>query len=473
MKYKTALERRKNSKIYGRSNSSALTGVLSAKQVQELLLSEESGCSLPATPQSISDLKSLATALLETIHEKNMVIQHQRHTNKILGNRVAELEKKLKTLEVAGLWSLPGGKDAIGLNEGQTSGSPLLGITQEPEPMGLQQHKGNGPGIDLVAPSSTGPDGRGEEIAHELSVEGRGVEPVWRTGAHLEEVEEAELPLWEQPSSPLGSPTEHFLSQAPPTASELGFPVDGLSDLTLPQASPYMSVPASELDSSLDLTIPQVSRSMSDPASQLDSPNELAHPQFSPTTTGTGSPSELTHQQGSPTITGLASQIESPSELTHQRVPATITGPGSRLESPIELTHPQVSPTITDHTSQLESPNELTQPEVSSTEPASPLDSTAGQAPPTRGEGPHSAPAVEEEYQSDLASEEEPSDGASAGVLNCEKAAPTPTETHRPLTNSHSPAEEPSPITITDSGDGLSRESSIETSRSLAASPGQ
>uniref|UniRef100_A0A673VX36 Coiled-coil domain containing 149a n=1 Tax=Salmo trutta TaxID=8032 RepID=A0A673VX36_SALTR len=107
MKYKTALERRKSSKLSGKSNSSALTGVLSAKQVQELL-SEEQGCSLPATPQSISDLKSLATALLETIHEKNLVIQHQRHTNRILGNRVAELERKLKTLEVSGLWSLPG-----------------------------------------------------------------------------------------------------------------------------------------------------------------------------------------------------------------------------------------------------------------------------------------------------------------------------------------------------------------------------
>uniref|UniRef100_A0A673ZPD1 Coiled-coil domain containing 149 n=1 Tax=Salmo trutta TaxID=8032 RepID=A0A673ZPD1_SALTR len=108
MKYKSALESRKNSKTYGKANSSALTGVLSAKQVQELLLSEDHGCSLPVTSQSISDLKSLATALLETIHEKNLVIQHQRQTNKILGNRVGELEKKLKTLEVSGLWSLPG-----------------------------------------------------------------------------------------------------------------------------------------------------------------------------------------------------------------------------------------------------------------------------------------------------------------------------------------------------------------------------
>ncbi|XP_040038621.2 coiled-coil domain-containing protein 149-A isoform X2 [Gasterosteus aculeatus] len=112
MKYKTALERRKNSTAYGKSNSNSLTGVLSAKQVQELLL-EERGCSLPATPQSISDLKSLATALLETIHEKNLVIQHQRHTNRILGNRVADLERKLKTLEVSGLWSLPGNRDNV------------------------------------------------------------------------------------------------------------------------------------------------------------------------------------------------------------------------------------------------------------------------------------------------------------------------------------------------------------------------
>lgn len=84
-KYKNALERKKNPKSSGRSSSSALTGVLSAKQVQELL-SEDHGCSLPATPQSISDLKSLATALLET-------------------------------LEVSGLWSLPGGRETITLTD--------------------------------------------------------------------------------------------------------------------------------------------------------------------------------------------------------------------------------------------------------------------------------------------------------------------------------------------------------------------
>ncbi|XP_035849418.1 coiled-coil domain-containing protein 149-A isoform X3 [Sander lucioperca] len=132
MKYKTALERRKNYSTYGKINSSPLTGVLSAKQVQEMLL-EEQGCNLPATPQSISDLKSLATALLETIHEKNLVIQHQRHTNRILGNRVADLEKKLKTLEVSGLWSLPGLTYRISVGIGRTQDNMTLKENLQPE----------------------------------------------------------------------------------------------------------------------------------------------------------------------------------------------------------------------------------------------------------------------------------------------------------------------------------------------------
>ncbi|XP_072352603.1 coiled-coil domain-containing protein 149-A isoform X2 [Scyliorhinus torazame] len=134
-KYKNALERKKHPKSSGRSSSSALTGVLSAKQVQELL-SEDHGCSLPATPQSISDLKSLATALLETIHDKNMVLQHQRQTNRILGNRVAELEKKLRTLEVSGLWSLPGLSYNISVGLGR--GKEILTLTDAAIPVDLR-----------------------------------------------------------------------------------------------------------------------------------------------------------------------------------------------------------------------------------------------------------------------------------------------------------------------------------------------
>ncbi|KAM4583580.1 coiled-coil domain-containing protein 149-B-like [Odontesthes bonariensis] len=77
VKYKSALESRKNSKISGKPSSSALTGVLSAKQ----------------EPVNV-------VLILTCLFFFSLV--------RILGNRVAELEKKLKTLEISGLWSLPG-----------------------------------------------------------------------------------------------------------------------------------------------------------------------------------------------------------------------------------------------------------------------------------------------------------------------------------------------------------------------------
>ncbi|KAM4536563.1 coiled-coil domain-containing protein 149-A isoform 2-T2 [Odontesthes bonariensis] len=173
MKYKTALERRKNSSTYGKSNNSPLTGVLSAKQVQEMLL-EEQRCSLPATPQSISDLKSLATALLETIHEKNLVIQHQRHTNRILGNRVADLERKLKTLEVSGLWSLPGTRDNITLNENLQPELHPTRVTSQPNKQPRVQPSKDGRGSHesswecRTAGSDLGTDGVSREDAPAL-----------------------------------------------------------------------------------------------------------------------------------------------------------------------------------------------------------------------------------------------------------------------------------------------------------------
>ncbi|KAL6110723.1 ccdc149 [Pungitius sinensis] len=197
VKYKSALDCRKTSKICGKPNSSALTGVLSAKQVKELLLSEENSCSLPVTPQSISDLKSLATALLETIHEKNMVIQHQRQINKILGNRVAELEKKLKTLEMSGLWSLPGltynvslgifgrGKDAVVLNAQQAETREGLGQEGDElsEKIVVVQQSSTGVPVQESGPpaGSSGPEQLLEETPPPSSEESRqsaGEEPV-------------------------------------------------------------------------------------------------------------------------------------------------------------------------------------------------------------------------------------------------------------------------------------------------------
>ncbi|KAM6909435.1 coiled-coil domain-containing protein 149-like [Xenentodon cancila] len=255
MKYKTALERKKNTSTYGRSSNGPLTGVLSAKQVQEMLL-EEQGCSLPATPQSISDLKSLATALLETIHEKNLVIQHQRHTNRILGNRVADLERKLKTLEVSGLWSLPGltyhvsvgigrTRDSISLNENlQLELHPTLATQPRVQPpkddrsshesawdchtTGIDLEKGavNGDGapppLNILDPhegiDTKGINRNGGEsvsLAHDPELED-GQSPVEETGREAEGVDDEEL------GSTVEEGEEAALAlDAPPTESEL------------------------------------------------------------------------------------------------------------------------------------------------------------------------------------------------------------------------------------------------------------
>ncbi|XP_018593396.1 coiled-coil domain-containing protein 149-B isoform X1 [Scleropages formosus] len=279
LKYKSALERRKNSKICGRSNSSALTGVLSAKQVQELLLSEDNGCSLPATPQSISDLKSLATALLETIHEKNMVIQHQRQTNKILGNRVAELEKKLKTLEMAGLWSLPGltynvslglargGRGASVPNASEGPGSPPPEPVGPPEEQPAQDNGMVSGEVSIgeqdtpdysdpeVSPCSRGgPDGSSEEGApicldtSELDAGDGGetdrlVADAWEPREELGAVQQEGAEEADTSVEELG---EDAVAGAPPCPTEPYSPLDKYSELSLPLALSIETDPPTE-----------------------------------------------------------------------------------------------------------------------------------------------------------------------------------------------------------------------------------
>ncbi|CAH1782703.1 unnamed protein product [Owenia fusiformis] len=104
-KYKSILERKKNKGILKLGQTQSRSGgvVITQKQVQQLLEDK----SHMTSPQALADLQALATALLETVNDKNMALSHQRKTNKILGNRVNELEKKLKTLEVSGLWNVP------------------------------------------------------------------------------------------------------------------------------------------------------------------------------------------------------------------------------------------------------------------------------------------------------------------------------------------------------------------------------
>lgn len=50
----------------------------------ENLLGESKAGSLPVTSSTVSDLHSLSRALLETIHDKNVAINHQRNTNKLV-----------------------------------------------------------------------------------------------------------------------------------------------------------------------------------------------------------------------------------------------------------------------------------------------------------------------------------------------------------------------------------------------------
>ncbi|KAK3085793.1 hypothetical protein FSP39_008736 [Pinctada imbricata] len=75
-----------------------------SQQLHQVLESQDE---VSPSPQAIADVKALASALLDTVNDKNLALSHQRKTNKILGNRIAELEKKIKTLEVAGLWNIP------------------------------------------------------------------------------------------------------------------------------------------------------------------------------------------------------------------------------------------------------------------------------------------------------------------------------------------------------------------------------
>nr|XP_026691162.1 coiled-coil domain-containing protein 149 isoform X2 [Ciona intestinalis] len=76
--------------------------VVSPKQLKQMLLKGFNTNS----PEQVADLQSIVSALLETINDKNLAMHHLRSTNKILGQRVSELEKKLKTLEVGGLWNV-------------------------------------------------------------------------------------------------------------------------------------------------------------------------------------------------------------------------------------------------------------------------------------------------------------------------------------------------------------------------------
>ncbi|KAM7362251.1 uncharacterized protein ACRADG_013034 isoform 1-T2 [Cochliomyia hominivorax] len=97
-KYKTMLETKRKKgimKLGGQTPINFDENILSHKQVKNLL---ESGIDLPTKTETIHDLKSLCLTLLDNLNDKNLALNHQKKTNKILATKIAELEQRMKSL---------------------------------------------------------------------------------------------------------------------------------------------------------------------------------------------------------------------------------------------------------------------------------------------------------------------------------------------------------------------------------------
>uniref|UniRef100_A0A1I8M3X6 Uncharacterized protein n=1 Tax=Musca domestica TaxID=7370 RepID=A0A1I8M3X6_MUSDO len=82
-------------KLGAQSSVNVDENILSHKQVKNLL---ESGIDLPTKTETIQDLKTLCLTLLDNLNDKNLALNHQKKTNKILATKIAELEQRMKVL---------------------------------------------------------------------------------------------------------------------------------------------------------------------------------------------------------------------------------------------------------------------------------------------------------------------------------------------------------------------------------------
>ncbi|XP_055952396.1 coiled-coil domain-containing protein 149-like isoform X2 [Argiope bruennichi] len=73
---------------------------ISAKQVEQLLQSSPF-LDLTSKSSNVAEFRNLVITLLENLSDKSIALSHQKKTNKILGNRVSELEERIKSLEVS------------------------------------------------------------------------------------------------------------------------------------------------------------------------------------------------------------------------------------------------------------------------------------------------------------------------------------------------------------------------------------
>jgi hypothetical protein len=83
----------------------------------------------------VTELETLANCLSETVKEKSIALTHQKKANKILGARVADLEHRLKVLEISGLWSASSSSGPVldlAWNEDTKNGMELMTPHRDP-----------------------------------------------------------------------------------------------------------------------------------------------------------------------------------------------------------------------------------------------------------------------------------------------------------------------------------------------------
>lgn len=96
-RYKRAVERRK----------------MKESQNETLHMNSDKVSELRQSMKRVQELDSLANSLSEEVKEKSLALAHQRKTNRLLGTRIADLEHRLKVLEISGLWSTNASGDDI------------------------------------------------------------------------------------------------------------------------------------------------------------------------------------------------------------------------------------------------------------------------------------------------------------------------------------------------------------------------
>lgn len=87
----------------------------------------------------IQDMQKVSNGLAETVLDKSTALKHQRSSNRLLGERVTELEAKLRALEMSGFWSVPEGCGGSGDENKRDQLRRLTltsGVSPEPEESG-------------------------------------------------------------------------------------------------------------------------------------------------------------------------------------------------------------------------------------------------------------------------------------------------------------------------------------------------